>query len=245
MRAYGPVCMASAALVVMAGYPDAERRAGLPHRLVLTGSQPAASAPSLSVRGGRANQVDGLGQAPSAKARSFDRTGKIADGGKIQPAPGLPQVIMSAEAKMTTQPERTNWTIYPTARDAHAAAREEAASTGVIQYVIKKPSGFIVTPDNSADPSAASFLPPYDLNYTVQGKVPRELTAADIAEVETLARADSTQDFYELLAARMYRLSQSEITDQHIYAVKQEVMRIRDRSAWNEPSGKTTLKIID
>jgi hypothetical protein len=152
---------------------------------------------------------------------------------------------MSWEAEMSTQPERTNWTIYPAARDAHVAAREEATSTGVIQYVIKKPAGFIVTPDNSADPSAASFLPPYDLNFTVKGKVPRELTAVDLSEVETTARADSTQNYYELLAARMYRLSPSEITDQHIEAVKQEVMRIRNRSSWDGSSAATTLKIID
>jgi hypothetical protein len=152
---------------------------------------------------------------------------------------------MSWEAKMSTQPERTNWTIYPAARDAQVAAREEATSTGVIQYVIKKPTGFIVTPDNSADPSAASFLPPYDLNFTVNGKVPRELTAVDLAEVETMAGADSTQNYYELLAARMYRLSPSEITDQHIEAVKQEVMRIRNCSSWNGSSAETTLKIVD
>jgi hypothetical protein len=152
---------------------------------------------------------------------------------------------MSREAKMTTPAERTNWTIYPTARDAQVAAREEATATGVIQYVIKKPTGFIITPDNSADPNAASFLPPYDLNFTVQGKVPRELTAVDLAEVETIARADSTQDFHELLAARMYRLSPGEITDQHIHAVKQELMRLKNGISWNESSGETNLRIID
>jgi hypothetical protein len=115
----------------------------------------------------------------------------------------------------------------------------------VIQYVIKKPTGFIVTPDNSADPSAASFLPPHDLNYTVKGKIPRELTAVDISEVEAIARADSTQNYYELLAARMYRLSPGEITDQHINAVKQEVTRLGNRASWNGSSGEITLKIID
>ncbi|HEY5291604.1 MAG TPA: hypothetical protein VIJ43_04745 [Burkholderiales bacterium] len=146
---------------------------------------------------------------------------------------------------MSTQAERTNWTIYPTDRDARAAACEEATSTGVIQYVIRKPTGFIVTPDNSADPNAASFLPPYDLNFTVQGKVPRELTAVDIAEVEATAEADSTQDFHKLLAARMYRLVPGEITAQHIHAVKQEVIRIKNGTSWNEPSGETNLRIID
>jgi hypothetical protein len=146
---------------------------------------------------------------------------------------------------MTMQAERTNWTIYPAAPDARVAAQEEATSTGVIQYVIKKPTGFIVTPDNSTDPSAASFLPPYGLNYRVQGRVPRALTAIDVLEVETIARADSTQDFHELLAARMYRLSPREITDQHIYAVKQEVMRVKTRTSWNDSSDGTTLKIVD
>jgi len=153
--------------------------------------------------------------------------------------------MMSKEAKMTTQPERTNWTIYPTARDARVAAREEANSTGAIQYVIKKPTGFIVTPDNAADPSAASFLPPHDLNFTLKGKAPRELTAVDISEIEAIAGADSTRNFHELLAARMYRLSPSEITDQHIDAVKQEVTRIRERSSSSGSSAETTLKLID
>lgn len=144
---------------------------------------------------------------------------------------------------MITQPERTNWTIYPTAREAHVAAREEATSTGAIQYVIRKPAGFIVTPDNSADPSAAAFLPPYNLNFTVEGRVPRELTAVDISEVE--AAAESAQNFYERLAARMYRLAPGEITDQHIDAAKHEMLRIGNCSSWNGSSGKTTLKIVD
>jgi hypothetical protein len=142
------------------------------------------------------------------------------------------------------QAARSNWTIYPSARDAQVAAREEANAAGVIQYVIKNPAGFIVTPDNSGDPSAVPFLPPYDLNYTVKGKLPRELTAVDISEVETVARADPTQDFYKLLAARMYRLSPDDVADQHIYAVKQEVARIKDRASWNEASGGRPLKIV-
>lgn len=149
------------------------------------------------------------------------------------------------EAKITMQSARTNWAIYPAAPDARVAAQEEATSTGVIQYVIKKPTGFIITPDNSTDPSAASFLPPYELNYRVQNRVPRALTAVDVSEVETIAQADSTQDFYELLAARMYRLSPSEITDQHIYAVKQEVMRIKTCTSSKDSSDGTTLRIVD
>jgi hypothetical protein len=146
---------------------------------------------------------------------------------------------------MITQPERTNWTIYPAARDAYEAAREEATATCVIQYVIRKPAGFIVTPDNSADPGAASFSPPYELNFTVDGKVPRELTAVDLAEVEAIAGSDSTQNYHDLLAARMYRLSPGEITDRHLEAVKQEVKRIRNRSSRNDSSDGSTLKLID
>jgi len=146
---------------------------------------------------------------------------------------------------MTTPPERTNWTIYPTAREAQAAAREEANSTGAIQYTIRKPTGFIVTPDNSADPGAAAFPPPYDLSFTPAGKGPRELTAVDISEAEALAAADSTQNFHEILAARMYRIASSEITDQHMDAVKQELARIRDRSSGGGPSAETTLRIVD
>ena len=155
--------------------------------------------------------------------------------------------IVCLEAQVNTQAERTNWTVYPSARDAHVAAREEANSTGLIQYVIKKPIGYIVTPDNAGDTNAASFAPPYDLDFaiTVKDKVPRALTAVDISEAEKIAQGDPTQDFHELLAVRMYRISPSEITDQHRYAVKEEVMRIKDRSSWKGSSGETTLKILD
>jgi hypothetical protein len=146
---------------------------------------------------------------------------------------------------MITQADRTCWTIYSIEREANAAALEEAASTGVIQYVIKKPNGYIITPDNVSDPNAAFFLPPGSLSFEVLGKTPRELTAVDISEIEAIARADATQDFYELLATRMYRLSPSEITDQHIYAVKEEVMRIRNRYSWGESAADIPLKLID
>jgi hypothetical protein len=142
------------------------------------------------------------------------------------------------------QAARSNWIVYCSARDAQVAAREEANSAGVIQYVIKSPAGFIVTPNNSGDPSAVSYLPLYGLNYRVKGRLPRELTAVDISEIEMVARSDPTEDFYRLLAARMYRLSPADITDQHIYAVKQEVARIKDGASLNSASDVQDLKII-
>src|SRR5512141_1835923 len=104
----------------------------------------------------------------------------------------LLSAIACPEAQVSMQAERTNWTVYPCARDAQVAAREEANSTGVIQYVIKKPIGYIVTPDNAEDANAASFAPPYDLAFasTVKDKVPRALTAVDISEAEKTAQGD-------------------------------------------------------
>lgn len=143
-----------------------------------------------------------------------------------------------------TQAKRTCWTIYSTELEAQVVAREEATFTGVIQYVIKNPNGFIITPDNLTDRNAASFLPQGGLNFVVEGRSPRSLTAIDISEVETIARADATQDFYKLLATRMYRLSPGKITDQHIYVAKEEVNRIKNRHTWGDITAGTPLKLI-
>jgi len=81
--------------------------------------------------------------------------------------------------------KRTNWTIYHSREEANIAAQEEANATGIPQYSVRKPTGFIVTPEHPPNVGAVPFNPDMELTFDIL-KVPTVRAPVPAAEQPVL-----------------------------------------------------------